>query len=45
MVRKARMLPLPGEVLAEVGDVVEPSTPVARIALRPGIPWVIPAAN
>jgi hypothetical protein len=45
MVRKARMLPLPGEVLAEVGDVVEPSTPVARIALRPGIPWVIAVAG
>jgi hypothetical protein len=45
MVRKARRLPLPGEVLVAKGQVVEPDTPVARIALRPGIPWVLPAAR
>lgn len=45
LVRKVRKLPLPGEVLVQVGDLVEPDTPVARISLRPGIPWVIPAAR
>jgi len=45
LVRKTRKLPLPGEVLVKRGDLVGPETPVARIALRPGIPWVIPAAR
>ncbi|MGE5580134.1 MAG: hypothetical protein ACM3WU_08845 [Bacillota bacterium] len=44
-IRKVRKLPLPGEVLVSVGQSVEPETDVARIALRPGIPWVIPAAR
>lgn len=44
-VRKVRRLPLPGEVLVDVGQRVEPDTQVARIALRPGIPWVIPGAR
>ncbi|HAI20597.1 MAG TPA: hypothetical protein DCM14_01635 [Clostridiales bacterium UBA8153] len=38
-------MPLPGEVLVDKGDRVEPDTVVARIALRPGIPWVLPAAR
>ena len=33
------------QVLVKKGDVVYPDTPVARIALRPGIPWVIPASR
>lgn len=45
LVSKVRRLPLPGEVLVKVGDVVEPDTRVAKIALRPGIPWVIPGAR
>ncbi|QUL97989.1 MAG: hypothetical protein IMF26_07900 [Candidatus Fermentithermobacillus carboniphilus] len=45
LIRKTRKLPLPGEVLVKAGDLVDPDTPVARIALRPGIPWVIPAAR
>ncbi len=45
LVRKVRRLPLPGEVLVKNGDVVYPDTPIARIALRPGIPWVIPASR
>jgi len=45
LVRKTRKLPLPGEVLVEVGDIVKPDTPVAKIAMKPGIPWVIPAAR
>lgn len=44
-VKKIRKLPLPGEVLVAKGDRVEPDTVVARIALRPGIPWVLPAAR
>ncbi len=44
-VRKTRLLPLPGEVLVNVGDKVEPNTAVAKISLRPGIPWVLPAAR
>lgn len=44
-IRKTRRLPLPGEVIVKVGDSVEPDTPVARIAVRPGIPWVVPAAR
>jgi len=45
LIRKVRRLPLPGEVLVKKGDRVLPDTPVAKIALRPGIPWVIPAAR
>jgi hypothetical protein len=45
LVRKVRKLPLPGEVLVREGDVVRPDTPVAKISLRPGIPWVIPVAR
>jgi hypothetical protein len=45
LVRKTRKLPLPGEVLVKEGDIVKPDTPVAKIAVRPGIPWVIPAAR
>lgn len=44
-IRKTRRLPLPGEVVVKVGDMVEPDTPVAKIALKPGIPWVVPAAR
>ena len=45
LIAKARTLPLPGEVLVKVGDLVLPDTPVARIAQRPGIPWVVPVAG
>lgn len=45
LVRKTRKLPLPGEVLVSVGEAVQPATPVAKIALRPGIPWVIAVAG
>jgi hypothetical protein len=45
LIRKARRLPLSGEVLVNVGDRVEPDTIVARIAQRLGIPWVIPVAS
>ena len=45
IIEKTRRLPLPGEVLVQVGDSVQPDTPVARISLRPGIPWVIPVAS
>lgn len=45
VVRKVRKLPLPGEVLVSVGQEVRPDTPVAKISLRPGIPWVVPAAR
>lgn len=45
MVRKTRRLPLPGEVLVKKGDRVEPDTVVAKISLRPGIPWVVPVAR
>ncbi len=44
-VRKLRKLPLPGEVLVAAGTSVRPDTPVAKISLRPGIPWVIPVAR
>ncbi|MBT9259206.1 MAG: hypothetical protein KM310_05565 [Clostridiales bacterium] len=40
-----RRLPLPGEILVAPGDEVEPEQTVARISLRPGIPWVIPLAR
>ena len=45
LVRKRRELPLPGDVLVKVGDTVEPETMVAKISLKPGIPWVIPASR
>ncbi|MHB8758218.1 MAG: hypothetical protein ACYC6V_09440, partial [Bacillota bacterium] len=45
MVRKVRKLPLPGEVLAKVGDQIDPETIVAKISLKPGIPWVVPVAR
>lgn len=44
-VSKKRMLPLPGKVLVNAGDKVEPETIVAKIDLKPGIPWVIPVAR
>ncbi len=45
LVKKTRLLPLPGETLVEQGQPVEPDTAVAKISLRPGIPWVIPVAR
>jgi hypothetical protein len=45
LVRKTRRLPLPGEVLVKAGDRVTPDDVVAKISLRPGIPWVIPVAR
>jgi hypothetical protein len=45
LVRKSRRLPLPGEVLVSPGDRVGPDDVVAKISLRPGIPWVIPVAR
>ncbi len=44
-VKRVRRLPLPGEILVELGATVDPDTPVARIPLKPGIPWVIPLAR
>ncbi len=37
-----RELPLPGEALVEEGDEVDHDTILAKITLKPGIPWVIP---
>jgi hypothetical protein len=45
LIKKTRILPLPGEVLVEEGESVGPETPIAKISLRPGIPWVIPVAR
>ncbi len=45
LVKKTRVLPLPGEVLVANGQDVEPETNVAKISLRPGIPWVVPVAR
>lgn len=45
LISRTRRLPLPGDVLVSVGDQVQPDTVVARIALRPGIPRVIPVAG
>jgi hypothetical protein len=45
MVRKVRRLPLPGSTLVKVGDKVDPETRVAKISLKPGIPWVVPVAR
>lgn len=45
LVKKTRVLPLPGEVLVEKGQSVEPDSRVAKISLRPGIPWVVPVAR
>jgi hypothetical protein len=44
-VRKLRRLPLPGEVLVEQGARVKPDDIIAKISLRPGIPWVVPVAR
>lgn len=44
-VRKLRRLPLPGEVLVSPGERVTPETIVAKISLKPGIPWVVPVAR
>lgn len=44
-VRKLRRLPLPGEVVVRQGQVVDPETVVAKISLKPGIPWVVPVAR
>ncbi len=45
LVKRVRRLPLPGEILVDRGAIVDPETPVARIPLKPGIPWVIPLAR
>lgn len=45
LIKKTRVLPLPGEVLVEAGQAVEPATHIAKISLRPGIPWVVPVAR
>ena len=45
LIRKERKLPLPGDVLVQEGQEVAPDTPVAKIALKPGIPWVLPASR
>lgn len=37
-----RELPLPGDTLVEEGDEVQHDTTLAKITLKPGIPWVIP---
>lgn len=42
LVRKERILPLPGEVSVSEGDWVEHQAEIAKITLKPGIPWVIP---
>lgn len=39
---KRRELPLPGEVLVAEGEEVAHDTHLAKITLKPGIPWVIP---
>ncbi|NLY53294.1 MAG: hypothetical protein GX060_01500 [Firmicutes bacterium] len=44
-IQKTRRLPMPGEILVKPGDKVEPETIVAKISLKPGIPWVIPVAR
>ena len=44
-IQRIRRLPLPGEVMVEKGAQVEPDTDVAKISLKPGIPWVIPVAR
>ncbi len=38
---KRRELPLPGEVLVQEGEEVEHHTQLAKITLKPGIPWVV----
>jgi hypothetical protein len=45
LIKKSRLLPLPGEVLVEPGQEVSPTSHVAKISLRPGIPWVVPVAR
>lgn len=44
VIKKTRRLPLKGEVLVNLGDRVEPSTPVARTFL-PGVVHIIKAAE
>lgn len=44
VIRRTRRLPLKGEVLVKVGDVVEPSTPVAR-AFLPGAVHILRAGE
>lgn len=44
-IQKVRRLPMEGEVLVKPGDRVEQDTVVAKISLKPGIPWVIPVAR
>ncbi|MFO8060343.1 MAG: hypothetical protein R6U70_06800 [Bacillota bacterium] len=39
---KRRELPLPGDVMVAEGDEVTHDTELAKITLKPGIPWVIP---
>ncbi len=38
---KKRELPLPGEVLVQEGEEVKYNTQLAKITLKPGIPWVV----
>ena len=45
LISKRRILPQAGVILVEEGQPVEPTTPVAKISLRPGIPWVVPVAR
>ncbi len=41
-ISERRELPLPGEVLVAEGEEVAHDTHLAKITLKPGIPWVIP---
>ncbi|MDI6894386.1 MAG: hypothetical protein AB1503_07910 [Bacillota bacterium] len=45
VIRRERRLPFPGEVLVEVGQVVEPQTVVARTTVMPGMPYVVEVAR
>jgi len=45
LVSKIRRLPLPGEVLVAEGAMVMPDDVVAKISLKPGIPWVVPVSR
>lgn len=45
LIRRERRLPFPGEVLVELGQVVEPHTVVARTNLTPGMPYVVEVAR
>lgn len=44
-VHKLRRLPLPGDVIVSQGQKVSPDDIVAKISLKPGIPWVVPVAR